>query len=884
MSLRIKLLTLFTLTVTAAVSVMVWGVERYAQRQFQESDQQRSAALAAQFQRELLQRGAEVSNSVQSIVDAESTLRMVLELSRPQADPSVYVHDARGLAAPRRLDFLELVNVDGTLISSAQWPERIGYKNDWVTQRTDWNQQNAFLDRVELSNRVELGLLAVRMVPVGDRNFYIIGGQRLDSEFLHTLALPSGMRALLYRNFEESFAPAALSDADGPLADAQPFEPIIASLKASLKQQPQGSEQTMHWTAEQGSAERFVTLPLTGRRGEFLGALLLGSAQGQLIALVNYIRGLGLVVAAAGVFLGFALSWWISARVTGPLARLASGIDDVAAGDWDTQVQVRSSKEVKRAVRAFNQMTSALVETRSGQLARERVSAWRELAKHTAAELSASLLPLQIVIENLGQARQRAPKRFDEVDIGSLAALQEELRVLQSEARRLDEFAVTPELHLQAIDINETVRAAVKFFEPLFRPSGRPPVTPELFLDAALGSIRADPGLLQTAVENLLHVALADMPAGGTLTIRTRQQDGMARMMISDTGRGFELRGEGRIFSPFLAARGAGEGLGFATVQAIVSDHGGRISMESAPGAGTTFYLDLPIVSAGPPLPPSSRAQAALLKPPARMPDVPPVAVATAAEIPEPATELPVEVQPEVALEAQAPVELPLEIPSEGTPPEEPEVAAETAPQAPAEEIEAERAAMVPLEFAEEETFRTEMEAALEEAFPSPTQPDQAREEPAEAIEAEITAEVPLEIAEDIMLQAELEEVSQSAPAEESTEAGAETEDRESAAREAVEAEMAPQVRLAVAEEEVLHVELEAVSAASQSQAEAGEHAELVEVAAEPEPSGSTPVENHEAVQPPAAPEESLQELEKKLEAAPAETQRQREWFPLTYR
>ena len=69
---------------------------------------------------------------MQGIAEAEGTLRMAIDLSRAQADPSLYARDALGIANSRQLDFLEMVADDGTLISSAQWPSRIGFKNDWV--------------------------------------------------------------------------------------------------------------------------------------------------------------------------------------------------------------------------------------------------------------------------------------------------------------------------------------------------------------------------------------------------------------------------------------------------------------------------------------------------------------------------------------------------------------------------------------------------------------------------------------------------------------------------------------------------------------------------------------------------------------------------------
>ncbi len=123
-----------------------------------------------------------------------------MDLNRPQADASQYYNDARGIAQSQQLDFVDIASDDGTLISSSEWPARFGYKNDWVTAEPDWNSQGAFLRRVDMPDTVDLGLLAVRTVRVGEKHFYLIGGQRLDQNFLATLVLPEGMRALLYRN------------------------------------------------------------------------------------------------------------------------------------------------------------------------------------------------------------------------------------------------------------------------------------------------------------------------------------------------------------------------------------------------------------------------------------------------------------------------------------------------------------------------------------------------------------------------------------------------------------------------------------------------------------------------------------------------------------
>src|ERR1700730_8658464 len=175
MKLRTKLLFVFMAVIIGCVAILAWSVDRFERRQFELAQGQQSDTLVTQFRREFTHRGDEVVYALQGIAEAEGTLRMAIDLSRPQADPSLYAHDARGIATSRELDFLDMVGDDGTLISSAQLPARIGFKNDWVTQQKDWNQQGAFLARVELPDKVELGLLCVRTVGVGEKKLYVIG-------------------------------------------------------------------------------------------------------------------------------------------------------------------------------------------------------------------------------------------------------------------------------------------------------------------------------------------------------------------------------------------------------------------------------------------------------------------------------------------------------------------------------------------------------------------------------------------------------------------------------------------------------------------------------------------------------------------------------------
>jgi two-component system, NtrC family, nitrogen regulation sensor histidine kinase NtrY len=592
MSFRTKLMTFFVVTIVAAVSLVAWGVSVYTRRAFEEFDRQRTDALVAQFRREYAQRGDEIAHRVQSIADSEATLRMAMDLNRPQADASQYYNDARGIAQTQQLDFVDLVADDSALISSSEWPARFGYKNDWVSAEPDWNSKGAFLRRVDTPDAVDLGLLAVRTVRVGEKRLFLIGGQRLDQNFLATLVLPEGMRTLLYRNLEQGFVPAELTDLHGQAGQPELFAPLIAEVQ---KNRHELQRTITSGAGPNANSETFNAIPLVGRDNDLLGVLLVGSSRESLIQMLNFIRALALVVGGGVILLGLVLGWWISARVTRPIEELAAGAREVAAGHWEARVAVRSRDEIGQLADAFNEMTEELAEQRERLVQTERVAAWRELARRLAHELKNPLFPLQLTVENLQRAREQTSEQFDEIFFESTTTLRAELENLKSIVSRFSDFAKMPPPQFEPVNLNELVRSAVKLFEPQLAPVGRPPITPELYLDENLPRPQADPTLLRRALENLILNSLDAMPAGGTLTVRTAQRPGVVRLEVTDTGEGLTPEECARLFTPYYTTKRHGTGLGLAIVQSVVSDHNGRIEVESAPGAGATFRIELPV-------------------------------------------------------------------------------------------------------------------------------------------------------------------------------------------------------------------------------------------------------------------------------------------------
>ncbi len=108
--------------------------------------------------------------------------------------------------------------------------------------------------------------------------------------------------------------------------------------------------------------------------------------------------------------------------------------------------------------------------------------------------------------------------------------------------------------------------------------------------------VRAHSGQLEQVLMNLIVNARHAMPDGGALDIGVQRAGGRVSLTVRDTGCGMTPEVQAKVFEPFFTTRGEteGTGLGLSTAYAIIVGCGGSIELESEPGVGTTFVVDLP--------------------------------------------------------------------------------------------------------------------------------------------------------------------------------------------------------------------------------------------------------------------------------------------------
>jgi len=299
---------------------------------------------------------------------------------------------------------------------------------------------------------------------------------------------------------------------------------------------------------------------------------------------------MGLVLLAALVVAAIA-----AGRVVRPLSELTEAIRGLARGDAGARrVPVRGDDEIGTLGSAFNQMAADLDRAQHDLVEAEKFAFVGELAAGVAHEIRTSLG----VLRSSAQMLQRSLPADTDSQTGELA------QMIGAEVGRLggvvDDLLTLDRAHplrLEPVALSEPVLRAVAFVLPRAREKGVELVGHPL---AGEPRVRCDRELVQQVAVNLIVNAIQALGPGGRIEARVLgAHDGFGGFEVRDDGAGIPDEIREKIFQPFVTVSRGGIGLGLTFVKRVVHDHRGRVLVESAPGEGTVFRVELPL-QAGP--------------------------------------------------------------------------------------------------------------------------------------------------------------------------------------------------------------------------------------------------------------------------------------------
>lgn len=342
----------------------------------------------------------------------------------------------------------------------------------------------------------------------------------------------------------------------------------------------QYSETSKQWVMQ-------VTVPVVDQ-GKIIGTVFVSSSLSEIYNLQNNIKNYLIILTLLSIALAGLLGRYLAQRITDPIQLLTQAAEKMARGDLSQRVAVRTSDEIGRLTKQFNEMAKKLAES-TRQL--------KDFVANASHEMRTPLTSLNILVKSLREYPLEAEEREE-----FLADIDKELerliRLVENllDLTRLDRLA--KEDTMSVVDIVPTVANTLSMLQ---RRAEEKSITLEIRLPERASPVFAALHQIKQVVFNLVDNALKYTPAHGRVEVVLSEEGDCLKLSVSDNGVGIPEEHREKIFERFYRVDKArsrelgGTGLGLAIVAEIVKRHGGTIAVEDGPGGiGTTFIVTIP--------------------------------------------------------------------------------------------------------------------------------------------------------------------------------------------------------------------------------------------------------------------------------------------------
>ena len=293
-------------------------------------------------------------------------------------------------------------------------------------------------------------------------------------------------------------------------------------------------------------------------------------------ALLGAAAAIAILVAGLVVFLG--------SRLNTRIGRLVESSAALAEGRLDTRVSDDGKDELTVLARAFNRMAVRQRDTLSAAVESEKMAVLGRFASSFAHEVKNPLAAMKTTVQGLLARNANQDHRR------LLEGMDEEIDRLDGSLRDFLAYARPAPANPRRVVIEEVLARCETLVSHQLKDAG--------ITYVALGetnlALRTDVAHLQQILMNLIANAIDAMPAGGRITLRARRSSGSGIIELSDTGHGIPEAMIYHVMEPFVSTRGDGAGLGLAISRQLAEINGGKLTIASEAGHGTTVTLALP--------------------------------------------------------------------------------------------------------------------------------------------------------------------------------------------------------------------------------------------------------------------------------------------------
>jgi signal transduction histidine kinase len=354
--------------------------------------------------------------------------------------------------------------------------------------------------------------------------------------------------------------------------------------------------------------EHFLTLTSALESVPGFQFVLLSSYEQRLLALEHTQRAL-LGVSAAGILISALFVWIFVSRVTRPLRELRDTAEAVGGGDFSRKVERFSNDECGEVAVAFNRMIAnlqtsraelekaveTLKNTQTQLVQSEKLSAVGQFVAGVAHELNNPLTAV-IGFADLLKETVNDPEIRPQIDLIARSG-QRCQKIVQS----LLSFSRQHAPEKKLLKLGVLIDDILEIMAYDLRTSGVE-VVREFDGPDALPAIVGDAHQLQQVFVNFVNnarQALQGFRKDGRIAVRAFAAGSMVRLEFQDNGPGIKPEHLAKIFDPFFTTKpvGEGTGLGLSLVYGIIQEHGGKIRVQSEPGQGAVFIIELPVAT-----------------------------------------------------------------------------------------------------------------------------------------------------------------------------------------------------------------------------------------------------------------------------------------------